>query len=39
VLAHVAHYGAIRTHALAGVLAELGADVASGDPIEWEAGR
>jgi hypothetical protein len=39
VLAHVAHYGAIRTHALAGVLAELGAEVASGDPIEWEAGR
>jgi len=39
VLAHVAHYGAIRTHALAGVLAELGAEVSSGDPIEWEAGR
>jgi AraC family transcriptional regulator len=39
VLAHVAHYGAIRTHALAGVLAELGAQVGSGDPIEWEAAR
>jgi AraC-like DNA-binding protein len=39
VLAHVAHYGAIRCHALAGVLAELGAEVSSGDPIEWEAGR
>jgi len=39
VLAHVAHYGSIRTHALAGVLAELGAEVSSGDPIEWEAGR
>jgi len=37
VLAHVAHFGAIRTHALAGVLAELGAQVSSGDPIEWEA--
>ena len=36
VLAHVAHYGAIRTHALAGVLAELGAEVSSGDPIEFE---
>jgi AraC family transcriptional regulator len=39
VLAHVAHYGAIRAHALAGVLAELGAELSSGDPIEWEAGR
>ena len=39
VLAHVAHYGAIRTHALAGVLAELGAEVSSGDPIEFEQGR
>ncbi len=39
VLAHVTHYGAIRTHALAGVLSELGAKVSSGDPIEWEAGR
>ena len=29
VLAHVAHYGAIRTHALAGVLAELGAEVSA----------
>ena len=39
VLAHVAHYGAIRTHALAGVLAELGAEVSSGDPIEFERAR
>jgi AraC family transcriptional regulator len=39
VLAHVAHYGAIRTHALAGVLGELGAEVSSGDPIEWEAAQ
>ena len=39
VIAHVAHYGAIRTHALAGVLAELGAEVSPGDPIEWESGR
>jgi AraC family transcriptional regulator len=38
VVAHVAHFGAIRTHALAGVLAELGAEVSSGDPIEWEMG-
>ena len=36
----VAHgYGAIRTHALAGVLAELGAEVSSGDPIEFEQAR
>ena len=39
VLAHVAHYGAIRTHALAGVLAELGAEVSVGDPVEWEMSR
>jgi AraC-like DNA-binding protein len=39
VLAHVAHYGSIRTHALAGVLAELGATVSSGDPIEFEQAR
>jgi hypothetical protein len=39
VLAHVIHHGAIRTHALAGVLAELGAEVSVGDPIEWEPGR
>jgi AraC family transcriptional regulator len=39
VLAHVLSYGAVRREALAGVLAELGAPVASsGDPIEWEAG-
>jgi AraC family transcriptional regulator len=37
VLAHVTHFGAIRTHALAGVLTELGAEVAVGDPVEWEA--
>jgi len=39
VLAHVVHHGAIRTHALAGVLAELGAEVSVGDPIEWQSGR
>ena len=36
VLAHVLTYGAIRREALAGVLRELGADVAHSDPIEWE---
>jgi len=37
VIAHVIEYGAIRRHALAGVLRELGADLApSDDPIEWE---
>jgi len=36
VIAHVLAYGAIRREALAGVLRELGADLASGDPIEWE---
>jgi AraC-like DNA-binding protein len=40
VVAHVLTYGAIRREALAGVLAELGADVPSAaDPIEWETGR
>ena len=40
VIAHVLEYGAIRRHALMGVLRELGARVeASGDPIEWEARR
>ncbi len=39
VLAHVVHHGAIRTHALAGVLAELGAEVSVGDPIEWQMSR
>jgi AraC-like DNA-binding protein len=40
VVAHILSYGAIRREALAGVLAELGADVpSSGDPIDWEAGR
>ena len=37
VLAHITHFGAIRTHALAGVLAELGAEVSVGDPVEWES--
>ena len=37
VLAHVTHFGAIRTHALAGVLTELGAEVSVGDPADWEA--
>ena len=40
VLSHILSYGAVRREMLAGVLAELGAPVASsGDPIEWEAGR
>jgi len=40
VLSHVLTFGAVRREALASVLAELGAPVASsGDPIEWEAGR
>jgi AraC family transcriptional regulator len=39
VLAHVLSYGALRRETLAGVLRELGADVSTGDPIEWEAGR
>jgi AraC-like DNA-binding protein len=39
VLAHVVHFGAIRAHALAGVLAELGAEVSVGDPVEWQPGR
>ncbi len=39
VVAHVLEYGAIRRETLAGVLRELGATgLASGDPIEWEAG-
>jgi len=37
VLSHVLAFGAVRREALAGVLAELGADVSSGDPIIWEA--
>ncbi|HET8953751.1 MAG TPA: helix-turn-helix domain-containing protein, partial [Solirubrobacteraceae bacterium] len=37
VLAHVTHFGAIRSHALAGVLADLGAEVSVGDPSEWES--
>ena len=37
VLAHITHFGAIRTHALAGVLAELGVEVSVGDPAEWES--
>jgi AraC-like DNA-binding protein len=42
VLAHVLTYGALRREALAGVLAELGADVPApihADPILWERGR
>jgi AraC-like DNA-binding protein len=41
VLAHVLSFGAIRREALAGVLAELGADVdvAGADPIMWERAR
>ena len=36
VVSHVLSYGAVRREALAGVLAELGADLRSGDPIDWE---
>jgi AraC family transcriptional regulator len=39
VISHVLSYGALRRETLASVLRELGADVSSGDPIEWEAGR
>ncbi len=39
VLAHITHFGAVRTHALAGVLSELGADVSVGDPAAWEQAR
>ena len=39
VLAHITHFGAIRTHALAGVLAGLGVEVPVGDPAEWEPAR
>jgi hypothetical protein len=39
VIAHITHFGAVRTHALADVLAELGAEVSVGDPVEWERGR
>jgi hypothetical protein len=36
----VVEYGAIRRHALMGVLRELGARLdAPGDPITWELGR
>ena len=36
VLAHVLSWGAVRREALAGVLTELGAELSSGDPVEWE---
>jgi AraC family transcriptional regulator len=36
VISHVLSYGAVRREALASVLAELGATVSSGDPVEWE---
>jgi AraC family transcriptional regulator len=39
VFAHVLEYGAIRREMLAGVLRELGATVAIGDPILWEMER
>jgi AraC-like DNA-binding protein len=39
VLAHVVHFGSIRAHALAGVLAELGVEVSVGDPVEWQPAR
>jgi len=36
VVAHVLTFGAVRREALAGVLTELGAPVADGDPVNWE---
>jgi AraC family transcriptional regulator len=39
VISHVLSYGAARREALASVLRELGAEVPSGDPIDWEAAR
>jgi hypothetical protein len=39
VLSHILAFGAVRREALAGVLAELGAPVGSGDPIQWERAR
>ena len=36
VLSHVLAFGAVRRETLAGVLAQLGADVSEGDPIVWE---
>jgi len=36
VISHILAYGAVRREALAGALRDLGADVGSGDPIEWE---
>jgi len=38
VLAHILTYGAVRRETLAGVLAELGAELSSADPIAWEMG-
>jgi AraC-like DNA-binding protein len=37
VVSHVLSFGAVRREMLASVLRELGADVGSGDPIDWEA--
>jgi AraC family transcriptional regulator len=37
VLSHVLTFGAVRREALAGVLAQLGAEVSEGDPILWES--
>jgi AraC-like DNA-binding protein len=39
VLAHILTFGAVRREVLAGVLAELGASVSDGDPINWERSR
>ncbi len=39
VIAHVLTYGAIRRETLATVLAELGAETSSADPIAWEIAR
>jgi AraC family transcriptional regulator len=38
VLSHVLTFGAVRREMLASVLRELGAEVSTGEPIEWEAG-
>jgi AraC family transcriptional regulator len=39
VISHILSYGAVRREMLASVLTELGANLAPGDPILWEAGR
>jgi hypothetical protein len=39
VLSHILAFGAVRREVLAGVLLELGAQVGTGDPIQWERAR